>query len=273
MSSRNHRLDIPKDAELTAVLSDAHVPFQDEYAIDLVMKVLEYFKPKRVVLNGDWIDFWQISRFEKDMSEVRTLQDDIYRTHELFVELKQCAPNSEWYFMEGNHEHRLQRYLKTHPEIKSLKVLDIIKLLKIEELFDRFIKYRPERWTYTIPVDEELWLVKNELIVLHGNYTSTIPGACGRKYLNKYGISGISGHNHTMSSQMKRLKRGNIVWHEGGCLCKLNPDYMHDPDWHQGFVVVTTYKGRESFHIDNVPILPGYKCVVFGKRFTRKGIE
>jgi len=60
----------------------------------------------------------------------------------------------------------------------------------------------------------------------------------------------------------KFVRYGPREWTEVKPEEELNPHYVHFPDWHQGFSIITTFKGRESYQVTPVHILPGYKCIV-----------
>jgi len=48
------------------VISDLHVPFHDDSAIEVVYDMLRDIKFENFVINGDLIDGWELSRFSKD---------------------------------------------------------------------------------------------------------------------------------------------------------------------------------------------------------------
>jgi hypothetical protein len=59
----------------------------------------------------------------------------------------------------------------------------------------------------------------------------------------KHGGCGLCAHSHRIGEYLKRNRFGTWGWWEGGCLCDLNPDYVTNPDWHQGFTLVH-FKGK-----------------------------
>ena len=53
-------------AERVLVLSDIHVPYHDDAALEGALKVGDKYKPTVVFINGDLCDFYAISRWETD---------------------------------------------------------------------------------------------------------------------------------------------------------------------------------------------------------------
>jgi len=78
----------------------------------------------------------------------------------------------------------------------------------------------------------------------------------------------MSAHTHRFGKYERRLERGIESWHECGCLCDLNPEYTDFPNWHQGFAALTTFPDRDSFHVNLVEIIPGYKAILDGKIYA-----
>lgn len=64
-------------SEKAAFLSDFHCPHHDEHTLEILLKFLEWFEPDTVFLVGDFLDFYQISRFDKNPERVGQLQDDL----------------------------------------------------------------------------------------------------------------------------------------------------------------------------------------------------
>ena len=54
-----------------------------------------------------------------------------------------------------------------------------------------------------------------------------------------------------------RDRNGNHVWVETGCLCTLDPDWMPEPDWQQGFIVASFDTETGAFSIEPVYIHKG----------------
>ena len=66
-----------EDYHQTFVLSDIHIPFHDEVTLRRVFDCVVDAQPSNIVLLGDILDCYSISRFCKRPDRVRNLQDEI----------------------------------------------------------------------------------------------------------------------------------------------------------------------------------------------------
>ncbi len=60
---------LPSDANNILVLSDVHFPYHDEEALGSAIQYGIQEQVNTVLLNGDILDFYQLSRFDKDPSK------------------------------------------------------------------------------------------------------------------------------------------------------------------------------------------------------------
>ena len=120
--------------EKSIFLSDLHVPFEQKKSLKVVNAFMSWFKPDRIFLMGDIIDFYAVSTFDKDPERITSLQADINTAQKILKGMRANNTKSEITYIEGNHEHRLQKYLWKHPEISSLDALSVTNLLMLNEL-------------------------------------------------------------------------------------------------------------------------------------------
>lgn len=216
----------------TFVLSDIHIPFHDEKSVQLVYDCLADFQPKRVVLLGDILDCYSISRFLKDPSRSRNLQEEIDIFYKYMKMLRKILPNTEIVYILGNHEARLHKLILENPGLYGLKALAPDKLFRLNELNIIF---------------KEKKAVFDNFIFYHGDVVRKAAGYSAKaEYEDHRMKSGISGHTHRLSSYFSTYEKEAGQWYENGCLCELSPDYLNDPDkanWQQGFTVIDHYDG------------------------------
>src|SRR5438128_2520375 len=116
-------------------VSDVHFPYEDKTAWNLAKQVLAALKPDILFLGGDIVDFYPVSRFDKDPARKRDLQKELDQTSEELTALREIAPNAEIIYEEGNHEHRLIRTLwKKAEELAPLRSLALPELLSFKKL-------------------------------------------------------------------------------------------------------------------------------------------
>jgi predicted phosphodiesterase len=189
-------------------INDVHVPFEDKKTLDAVYNFIDYLDPDEIVIAGDFQDFHEVSKFDKDPMRSFNLQDEIDAGYKI---LKELSSKAQVHFIEGNHEARLKKWLWKNPELASLKVLEIDKLLNLDLLG---IKYHPEKY------------ICNDFIFYHGSVVRAHSSFSAKAELEKHGTSGSSGHTHRIGSFTKTDFRGTVAWYENGCLCNLKPHYV-----------------------------------------------
>lgn len=161
------------------VLSDIHFPYQDDKALKAVYKFLEQHPVDTIVLNGDILDFYDVSSFDKDPARINSLQKEIDMANKFFSQLRK-RHSGRIIFIGGNHDSdRLERYLKKHPELYSLNALKIDRILNLNEYDIDF--YRDE-------------FRLGSLKIIHGDMVRKFSAYTARGELEKHDTSGISGH-------------------------------------------------------------------------------
>ena len=241
---------------MRVVICDAHYPYQDDSAMGMVLAFLKRHKPGGIDILGDWMDFYSISRFDKDPARKGELQNELDRGNAALAKLRKIAPDADIRFSEGNHEQRLQKYMWSRaPELNCLRD---IKLQKQMKFGDYGIKYYDHLHPYKLG---HLWF-------LHGKFVRKHAGASARAHVEEVGGNVIHGHTHRMGCSPRTTWEATVAGWESGCLCKLNPEYLiGKPNWQQGFSVVH-YSGRD-FNVDQVYIIRG-EAVYAGGRISAK---
>ena len=248
------------DSRRILEMSDLHVPYHDMHAIELMVRIIGVWQPNRIIINGDAVDFYDVSAFDKNPDQIRSggLQREIDELGAILAEINRAKPADATVDMTpGNHEDRLRRYLWRHSELFGLHVLELPTLLEL----DRYgVNYYPD----------EIALAGGGLIVKHGSIVRKAGGmsALAELEAEKYAVSTITGHTHRIGSTMIRTRRALIGGWEGGCLCGLHPEYVRNPNWQQGLSLVTESVDGDSFSVAQVPFLGegrDMKAVVEGR--------
>lgn len=237
------------------VVSDIHAPYHDYNAIRLASIVARWWKPDVFVYNGDDVDFYGLSSFDKNPARLFSIQDEIDAWHtDAVAPLHNALPaKCRRIKTLGNHEDRLIRVLWRNPGLYGIRSLEWRNLLELD-------KYGIELATRSV-------YFGNALEVSHGERVSKWAGYSARMESEKrrYRISTITGHVHRQGRWATNVLSRSIVAQEAGCLCGLEPEYMAAPDWTQGFVLFEVRNGH--VRIDAVEIYPDYTCTVGGKWF------
>lgn len=119
------------DNGIVVIASDIHIPFQDDRAVSAFIKYCKEKQPEVVVLNGDVLDMFMLSRFTK--GEGRNPLEEMTMCQGFLDSLRKAVPNSEIYYVIGNHENRLEKYVLTKaPELASL-IEDVFTIIKTSD--------------------------------------------------------------------------------------------------------------------------------------------
>ena len=209
------------------IFGDVHVPYHDRRVWRLLIEVIEMSKPDSIVHVGDHLDAYMLSDFMKDPNRKETLQDEINIAKGLLAEVRMAAPKARIDLLEGNHEERLRRALWRAPTTQAvlLALTDVQRILtwpKLLSLDDMGIFWHP---------NDTVVKIAPRFYAHHGN-TKGDP-------FHRFGVSGVSGHSHTMKLQSRRTLPENLEWFTVGTLGTLDPEYDIKPSWQHGFWVIT----------------------------------
>lgn len=239
-------ITIPKEKlETTVVFGDVHGVYYDPKAWSILLQIIDDLKPNRVVINGDFMDCYSISSFDKDPNRDYNIQDEFDQANKLLDEL-QHIHKGETIFVCGNHCDRLRKKLwKDAPELSSLSGMTIQSRLFLDE--------RKIQWIE--PKGKSAYYKLGKIKIGHFNIARQDSCASEKALVLRYAGTVLQGHTHKLGKFYKSFDGDVVVGVGTGCLCDLNPEYCSDPDWCQGLVVISKLKGVNRFHIQDVPII------------------
>jgi len=93
------------------IIPDCHIPYHDQCAYQLMLNVARDLSIDEIVILGDFADFYAISSHGRHPLLMHTLKHEVELVNSKLDELDILFPRAQKYFIEGNHEHRLERYL------------------------------------------------------------------------------------------------------------------------------------------------------------------
>lgn len=227
------------------VLSDVHLPYQNNKALTLALDYGKKENINTILLLGDIMDMHKASFHEQDPKK-RDLTYEFEICRQFLDVLKNAFPNAKIFYKEGNHEVRWERFLR----VKAPIVLDMqeFRLQTILKLGERGITWIPNNQVMKI----------GKLYAIHGNEYKGSGGInAARTLWLRAGESTICGDKHKTQTMLKtnisQKVHGTFVV---GCLCELNPDYLSLNEWNLGFAVIKVLKGGE-FEVYNKAIIDG----------------
>ena len=215
-------------AKRLLVLSDIHIPYHNIESLTCAFDFAKGEKPDAILLNGDTLDFFGLSRFSKD-PKARSFAHEL-KTFKEFMDILKKTFNAKIYFKIGNHEERYFHFL-------WMKAHEIVGVEEFE--LENIIKSRAEG----IEIIKDKRIIKaGDLNIIHGHeFGGSVfsPVNIARGLFLRGKVSAMQGHNHQTSEHTESDMNGNITttW-SVGCLCELNPAYLPINRWNRGFSIV-----------------------------------
>lgn len=229
-----------------AVLSDIHFPYYDRTALNLAIKSAIEYNPDCIILNGDIIDCYHLSSFEKDPKK-RSFKYELDMLKNFFIQLRELFPNQRIIYKIGNHEERYERYiLQRVPEFLDMELLSFGNVVDAN------------KFGIEIITNKRVMRV-GKLNILHGHEMRSgiiSPVNIARGFFMRTKSSTLGGHHHRTSEHIEQNLNGEIIGcFSTGSLCDLTPAYMPINSWNHGFALVENF-GNE-FHVRNLKIING----------------
>jgi predicted phosphodiesterase len=230
------------------LISDLHIPY---HSIDAITAALDYGKKENVntiLINGDLIDFYGCSRFEKDPRK-RSVKHEFDTTKEFLRILRATFPKAIIYFNKGNHDVRYEHFLMAKaPEIFDDPYYSLDARLELSKVSINLI-------------DDKTIIRAGKLSIHHGHLFFRgfmAPVNSARGLFMKAKQSMICGHVHKVSEHNETNLSGELIscW-STGCLSELSPDYNpHSNNYSHGFAHIRT-DNEGNYSVKNFRILKG----------------
>ena len=227
---------------------DHMIPLHDRVAFDAIVQVAADMKPDHIVLLGDMLDLapWS-TRFARPQDLMGTTNAALHELHWQIAQLRLVSPASKIYFLEGNHEQRINRALvELMPEAPGVKrvgekqeAMSVERLLALDELDVEYIgPYGEGMWMWKDQAKTPIWFT-------HGDVVRAGGGSTAAAILKSSRYTQIYGHIHRVEHVAKTIHGHNgpetIHAMSPGCLCNLTPGILPGTkranDWNQAFSV------------------------------------
>ncbi len=237
---------IPEKYKRGLIINDIHLPYHNEESLIAVFNFGKKFKPDFIFINGDLLDFHQLSYFMKDPRKKR-FSEELEMMKNFIEELNRIF-KCKIFYKFGNHEERYDHFLfqKAH------------ELVGVEEFnLEEIIKKRVPN--VEIIRDKRI-VVMNGLPFIHGHefgrgIFNPVNAARGLFLQAKH--SAVKGDCHTTSEHVETNIFGNLMttW-SIGCLCGLKPKWLPLNKWNHGFATIELM-GKKNFKLRNYRIHKG----------------
>jgi predicted phosphodiesterase len=227
------------------ILSDVHVPYHSEIAVQAAVNFLKGQDLTALLLNGDIADFYAISRYQKDPKQ-RDFKGELEAVRQFLAWIRSEFPGIPIVYKVGNHEERWTHWLWQHgPEISDDPRMSLTSWLELDK-HDMQI------------VEDQRPVMLGKLPVLHGHELPrglASPVNVARGAWMRTLSTVLVGHSHRTSNHAE-----SNMWHHEtacwstGCLCDLRPEYAKFNRWNWGFAVATIHD-RGQFDVHNYRVM------------------
>jgi len=236
-------LRITENFKKVGVLSDIHVPYHSMSAIICAIKHLREEDIDCLILNGDIMDFYAISRHEKE-KDLRDFPREIEMGRNFLQKIRDLFPLIPIYYKMGNHENRWQRYLNEQAE----------EFAQLHEMqFEQFFRLDKLAMTY---VPDWQGIELGDLLVLHGHELMAGGMNPSQSTFNKTFCNTLIGHVHrTTSTTKKNGFKEFFHTYSTGCLTQLSPKYYPFAQHNNGYAIVEIENGKTK--VQNIMIKDG----------------
>jgi predicted phosphodiesterase len=229
------------------ILSDIHCPYHDDVALRAAVDHLHEHKIDALLLNGDFADFYSISRHEKNPKH-RNFLAELEQVQQLLRWLRDEFPDIKIVAKAGNHEERWEKWLWQHaPELSTSPIMGLDNWLALKELGIDLVA-------------EKRIVMAGGLPILHGHekgngISSPVNQARGAYMRLHHTV--LEGHGHRTSIHSEPDMMGaETVCFSTGCLCDLRPAYAPINKWNHGAALVSV-KETGEFDVENFRISNG----------------
>ena len=243
---------VPITFKTALLISDIHFPFHDKQSLELSLLTGEKHGVDCVIINGDMVDFYAASKFDKN-PETRNLNAEIQMGRLFLEHLRQRFPKAQIVYKEGNHEERLWRYAWTQcPDLFSVLDGSGAPMLSLKTLLDC------DEYGVTVVTDKRPIRCGDHLHLLHGHefrspFQNPVNPARGLYLRAK--CNAVCGDLHQSSNHTENGLTHTVSCWSAGCLCDLHPAYMPLNKWNLGFGIIHLDKSQWSF--ENKKVIKG----------------
>jgi len=239
-------------------LPDIHCPDHDDQAIDVALELVEYLKPQILFIMGDFMAVESLTRYPpSNWRAVYTrFNEEVAIANPLLDKIDKIAKKlkiKEKYYLEGNHEFRLNSWLYTvGAKLGDMRELSIPYQLKLGS----------RGWNYV--TQKEQPVIIGKACYQHESYINNYHA---NKTVQETGRNVFYVHTHDHQVMYGKRMPGDRLHKAAswGCLCKLTPSYDKQPlpnRWIHGIGVVE-YMDEGCFTDYFLPIID-YKCAFDG---------
>jgi UDP-2,3-diacylglucosamine pyrophosphatase LpxH len=256
--------------QLVVIANDFHIPFHDERVLLLFKLFLRRERPDWLILDGDFQDFWEISRYDHTPRMGKEFRAEIEIGKRLLRSFRRSLPHGRITWIEGNHEFRLRKYLiQKARELYGLPGLSMPELFDLKRLKIEYAACHPSASKFT-----DNFIRVGNLYVGHWDKASKHAAYAAKNLVEEKGVSLLQGHTHRFGSHARTTVDGRVLLGiENFSMCSREQSYVRYPNWQLGFSVVYLNPANGRFQWFPVPIGRDYRFVWRGREYSLEGLR
>lgn len=212
------------------LVNDLHIPFHDAKALTRVLDIGLDDGCEHFALNGDGLDFHQISKYERDIKSLNVL-DEIRMGQGIFSQIGKRFPGRK-VMKVGNHDHRHDKFLMN--AVPELACSDKLRLAEFLEL---------GAMGYEVIANTQQYMI-GDLPIYHGHelgFGIGNPALFARNVFRLLQSSLLVGHGHSSHTVTETLAgRQHTVYFVGHLGQRQN--YRPVTNQTQGYAILTVHK-------------------------------
>lgn len=228
------------------VFSDVHIPYHVKSAVEACLKAGQERNIDTIIINGDLLDFYKVSRFTKDPRR-RNVRYEIDMGKEFLEFLRSVFPKARIVYKCGNHDERFELWIKSNVPELYMEEFMLPAILNLDDLGVEWVESKQK-------------IKLGKLNVVHGHeFGKSVfnPVNAARGLFLRSHANSIIGHFHATSVHHENNLDGDQIgcW-SMGCLCELSPEYapFAYTKWNHGFALVSVEENG-NFEVTNKRIL------------------
>lgn len=274
--------------EIVVCVGDFQFPFEDGDVFASFLTFIAVERPDRIVLTGDIVDLTSVSAYDRDPRLGLPVQDELAHAHRRLAEIRAATgPDTEIYFIYGNHEARLSKWLaKKAPELVGLtdasgaEMLSLSSLLRFDSL--NIVACVDQNSAFTGPDHfRSYYKITEDLIATHGTYSRTTGGGASIiPIADAAGVSVVGGHDHSQGISFRTiggfadLPEKRIAAISTGMMCtRTDLGYLAQHQvsrWSAGFAVIELWGNNAGEWQPDFASWTGSELVWRGRRYASK---
>lgn len=216
-------------------ITDHHIPSMDRKLGRLSVQAVAQIAPSALVLGGDMMDMYRLSRFRQRADRFYSVQEEFDLCGQLIDAYHNASRRSAIHYTLGNHEDRVTKYVDSQaPALATLRSLKLSTLLSEQPLT-------------MYPYGEGPSF--GGILFTHGTTVRKWAGNSVREEIRNHGTSVCMGHVHRDATVTLTQGGRTLYGYETGCLQVNPPPYKYtSQDWTHSISLFLFYGARRDVH-------------------------